>query len=93
MRTICDVCESAAAILFCAADEAALCRACDNKVNIYFDVYICMRLSWGCYWFALKISMNHLLDLMVFGFDCKVFVRDLISVNYVLALSLTIGGR
>ncbi|KAL4559633.1 hypothetical protein LXL04_031776 [Taraxacum kok-saghyz] len=27
MRTLCDVCESAAAILFCAADEAALCRA------------------------------------------------------------------
>ncbi|KAK6922632.1 B-box-type zinc finger [Dillenia turbinata] len=33
MRTICDVCESAAAVLFCAADEAALCRACDEKVH------------------------------------------------------------
>ena len=32
MRTICDVCESAPAVLFCAADEAALCRACDEKV-------------------------------------------------------------
>ncbi|KAL5985860.1 hypothetical protein ACLOJK_027849 [Asimina triloba] len=31
MRTICDVCESAPAILFCAADEAALCRPCDEK--------------------------------------------------------------
>ncbi|KAL6545982.1 hypothetical protein OROGR_009856 [Orobanche gracilis] len=31
MRTLCDVCESAAAVLFCAADEAALCRACDDK--------------------------------------------------------------
>ncbi|RLN34142.1 B-box zinc finger protein 19 isoform X3 [Panicum miliaceum] len=31
MRTICDVCESAPAVLFCAADEAALCRACDEK--------------------------------------------------------------
>ncbi|XP_020552928.1 B-box zinc finger protein 19 isoform X2 [Sesamum indicum] len=31
MRTLCDVCESAAATLFCAADEAALCRACDDK--------------------------------------------------------------
>jgi hypothetical protein len=30
---LCDVCESAAAILFCAADEAALCRSCDEKVN------------------------------------------------------------
>ncbi|KAG8368175.1 hypothetical protein BUALT_Bualt15G0017700 [Buddleja alternifolia] len=34
MRTLCDVCESAAAILFCAADEAALCRACDDKVHM-----------------------------------------------------------
>ncbi|XP_074313278.1 B-box zinc finger protein 19-like [Silene latifolia] len=33
MRTLCDVCESAAAIFFCAADEAALCRACDQKVH------------------------------------------------------------
>ncbi|KAL3722593.1 hypothetical protein ACJRO7_034894 [Eucalyptus globulus] len=34
MRTICDVCENAAAIFFCAADEAALCRACDEKVHL-----------------------------------------------------------
>ncbi|KAM7479361.1 hypothetical protein LguiA_027574 [Lonicera macranthoides] len=34
MRTLCDVCESAAAILFCAADEASLCRACDEKVHM-----------------------------------------------------------
>ncbi|RAL50863.1 unnamed protein product [Cuscuta campestris] len=34
MRTLCDACESAAAILFCAADEAALCRACDEKVHM-----------------------------------------------------------
>ncbi|CAI0378351.1 unnamed protein product [Linum tenue] len=34
MRTLCDVCENAAAILFCAADEAALCRACDDKVHL-----------------------------------------------------------
>ncbi|XP_042002011.1 B-box zinc finger protein 19-like [Salvia splendens] len=34
MRTLCDVCESAAAILFCAADEASLCRACDDKVHM-----------------------------------------------------------
>ncbi|KAK9286699.1 hypothetical protein L1049_015102 [Liquidambar formosana] len=27
-------CESAAAILFCAADEAALCRSCDEKVHM-----------------------------------------------------------
>lgn len=35
MRTLCDVCESAAAIIFCAADEAALCRACDEKVLLF----------------------------------------------------------
>lgn len=35
MRTLCDVCESAAAILFCAADEAALCRSCDEKVESF----------------------------------------------------------
>ncbi|KAJ8647923.1 hypothetical protein MRB53_000946 [Persea americana] len=34
MRTICDVCENAPAILFCAADEAALCRSCDEKVHM-----------------------------------------------------------
>ncbi|XP_059623531.1 B-box zinc finger protein 18-like isoform X2 [Cornus florida] len=34
MRMLCDVCESAAAILFCAADEAALCRSCDDKVHM-----------------------------------------------------------
>jgi hypothetical protein len=34
MRTICDVCESAVAVLFCAADEAALCRPCDEKVRL-----------------------------------------------------------
>ncbi|KAJ8771144.1 hypothetical protein K2173_023469 [Erythroxylum novogranatense] len=34
MRTLCDACESAAAVVFCAADEAALCRACDDKVHM-----------------------------------------------------------
>ncbi|RXI07425.1 hypothetical protein DVH24_026561 [Malus domestica] len=34
MRTLCDSCESAAAIVFCAADEAALCSACDEKVHM-----------------------------------------------------------
>ncbi|WVZ65654.1 hypothetical protein U9M48_014982 [Paspalum notatum var. saurae] len=34
MRTICDVCESAPAVLFCAADEAALCLPCDEKVHM-----------------------------------------------------------
>ncbi|XVE87395.1 hypothetical protein DITRI_Ditri18aG0114100 [Diplodiscus trichospermus] len=34
MRTLCDACESAAAVVFCAADEAALCRACDEKVHM-----------------------------------------------------------
>ncbi|XP_030465440.1 B-box zinc finger protein 18-like [Syzygium oleosum] len=34
MRTLCDACESAAAVVFCAADEAALCSACDEKVHM-----------------------------------------------------------
>lgn len=34
MRTLCDVCESAAAVFFCAADEAALCPSCDDKVHM-----------------------------------------------------------
>ncbi|AEC07159.1 unnamed protein product [Arabidopsis thaliana] len=33
MRILCDACESAAAIVFCAADEAALCCSCDEKVH------------------------------------------------------------
>lgn len=33
MRTLCDVCEAAAARVFCAADEAALCPKCDEKVH------------------------------------------------------------
>ncbi|KAH9568965.1 hypothetical protein CY35_03G106900 [Sphagnum magellanicum] len=33
MRTLCDVCEVAPAHLFCAADEAALCHKCDEKVH------------------------------------------------------------
>ncbi|KAI4381751.1 hypothetical protein MLD38_007797 [Melastoma candidum] len=34
MRTLCDACESAAAVVFCAADEAALCHSCDEKVHM-----------------------------------------------------------
>ncbi|KAM7265317.1 hypothetical protein ACFE04_003000 [Oxalis oulophora] len=34
MRTLCDSCDKAAAIVFCAADEAALCRSCDDKVHM-----------------------------------------------------------
>ncbi|MCO5596482.1 hypothetical protein L7F22_050545 [Adiantum nelumboides] len=33
MRAICDVCEASPAVLFCAADEAALCVKCDEKVH------------------------------------------------------------
>ncbi|KAG8050474.1 hypothetical protein GUJ93_ZPchr0009g1950 [Zizania palustris] len=42
MRTICDVCESAPAVLFCAADEAALCRSCDEK----FADFMCSSADW-----------------------------------------------
>ena len=51
MRTLCDACESAAAIVFCAADEAALCRACDEKVAVFFFPF-CVLISW-----ILKSSM------------------------------------
>uniref|UniRef100_A0A6N2N3U7 B box-type domain-containing protein n=1 Tax=Salix viminalis TaxID=40686 RepID=A0A6N2N3U7_SALVM len=34
MRALCDACESALAIVFCAADEAALCLSCDEKVHM-----------------------------------------------------------
>eukprot|EP00250_Pteridium_aquilinum_P011227 c19923_g1_i1 orf=496-1104(+) len=33
MRAVCDVCEGAPAKVFCAADEAALCAKCDEKVH------------------------------------------------------------
>lgn len=46
MRTLCDVCESAAAILFCAADEASLCRDCDDKVAMC----VCFLRASVCEW-------------------------------------------
>ncbi|KAL2927249.1 B-box zinc finger protein 20 [Bienertia sinuspersici] len=33
MKIQCDVCEKQAAIVFCAADEAALCKECDYRVH------------------------------------------------------------
>ncbi|KAJ7545528.1 hypothetical protein O6H91_09G123600 [Diphasiastrum complanatum] len=33
MRTVCDMCEAGPAHVFCAADEAALCLKCDEKVH------------------------------------------------------------
>lgn len=50
MRTLCDACESAAAILFCAADEAALCRACDEKV--LFSILM------TCVWFFFRLTIS-----------------------------------
>lgn len=44
MRTLCDSCESAAAIVFCAADEAALCPACDEKV-CFFTIWLLIFYS------------------------------------------------
>lgn len=57
MRIICDVCESAAAILFCAADEAALCRACDDKV---WELPV-----------AIRISFSIILGIRVSAFECS----------------------
>uniref|UniRef100_A0A2P2LM27 B box-type domain-containing protein n=1 Tax=Rhizophora mucronata TaxID=61149 RepID=A0A2P2LM27_RHIMU len=39
MRTLCDSCESAAAVVFCAADEAALCGACDDKACSFLFLF------------------------------------------------------
>ncbi|KAJ0798196.1 putative transcription factor interactor and regulator Znf-B family [Helianthus annuus] len=33
MKIQCDVCEASEAIVFCAADEASLCSACDHRVH------------------------------------------------------------
>lgn len=33
MRAVCDVCEAAPARIFCAADQAAMCTDCDEKVR------------------------------------------------------------
>lgn len=52
MRTLCDACESAAAILFCAADEAALCRACDEKVSAFFFNLTLNYWVLLCVWFS-----------------------------------------
>lgn len=42
MRILCDACENAAAIVFCAADEAALCRPCDEKVISFSFLCVCL---------------------------------------------------
>lgn len=52
MRTLCDACESAAAIVFCAADEAALCRACDEKVGSFFlSFFLPSFFNWFLFFF------------------------------------------
>ncbi|KAG6598479.1 B-box zinc finger protein 21, partial [Cucurbita argyrosperma subsp. sororia] len=33
MKILCDVCENAEAVVFCTADEAALCNLCDHRVH------------------------------------------------------------
>lgn len=33
MKVLCDVCERAAAVVVCCADEAALCWSCDEKIH------------------------------------------------------------
>ncbi len=45
MRTLCDACEGAAAVVFCAADEAALCRSCDEKVCLSATSFFFFSLS------------------------------------------------
>ncbi|RWV86826.1 hypothetical protein GW17_00051239 [Ensete ventricosum] len=63
MRTICDVCESAPAVLFCAADEAALCRPCDEKVLSFRSPFVVL-IPFGIFFF-LDVSSG--VDLLVHG--------------------------
>ncbi|WOL13141.1 B-box zinc finger protein 19-like isoform X2 [Canna indica] len=47
MRTICNVCESAPTVLFCAADEAVPCLPYDEKILFcsLFLVHMCNKLA------------------------------------------------
>ncbi|KAB5556816.1 hypothetical protein DKX38_007725 [Salix brachista] len=38
MCALCDACESALAIVFCAADEATLCLSCDEKSRFELEI-------------------------------------------------------
>lgn len=64
MRTLCDACESAAAIVFCAADEAALCHACDEKVFFFFFCQYFLDLLCD-----MLCSLSILICVMVFRLD------------------------
>lgn len=61
MRILCDACESAAAIVFCAADEAALCCSCDEKV-IYPLVWKTLSLQ-----FIFSRPMQKSFDFIIMG--------------------------
>lgn len=66
MRTLCDACESAAAIVFCAADEAALCRSCDEKVFLFFSFFLLLLA-------LLDFWPSFLYGLVLCNLDCDHF--------------------
>lgn len=74
MRTLCDVCESAAALVFCAADEASLCRSCDEKVylspfcNFVFTCFFFYLISKVRIHFRCIITSQFLWVMLTFFF-------------------------
>jgi hypothetical protein len=88
MRTLCDACESAAAIVFCAADEAALCRSCDEKVLFF------LALSVGStspnYLFLILVNLLGLvflvLPLILAGFLLRLLVKPITSYFWMLPI-------
>ena len=84
MRTLCDACESAAAIVFCAADEAALCRACDEKVGSFFLSFILLT-------FFLQLILVFLHVTRHFGCVFELLTGP--HVRFCGLLFLFVGGR
>lgn len=64
MRTLCDICEAAPARLFCAADEAALCVKCDEKVWLWLPTYLtdCLNVTSLVQWARVCEQLIELLS-------------------------------
>lgn len=78
MRTLCDACESAAAIVFCAADEAALCRSCDEKV--FSSLLSSSSSSFPLHCSSLRFLPSFLCWLILCNLDCDHFTSSLFGV-------------
>ncbi|KAL9327112.1 hypothetical protein ACSQ67_007757 [Phaseolus vulgaris] len=90
MRTLCDACESAAAIVFCAADEAALCRACDKKVQFSTLFFLTQSTIHSCCSLNVSYILSSFLNLSCFFYIHFInFVNAFFLSNY---LSLDLGS-